>query len=444
MKDKIKISDHFSYSRLLRFTLPSIAMMVFVSIYGIVDGFFISNYVGKTPFAASNFVIPFLMMLGIIGFMFGTGGGALIAKTMGEGDYKKARSIFSLLVYLSFLSGIVIAILSYFFLPHLLIFLGAEGEMLKDGVLYGRIVIFSVPFFILQYEFQSFFVVAGKPKLGFYVTLCAGLSNIILDFLLVAVIPLGLVGAAFATVVSELVGGSVPLLYFSRKNSSTLFLGKTKFDKKALLKVCANGSSEFMTNISMAIVNTLYNVQLLRYAGEDGVAAYGAMMYVSMIFIAIFLGYSNGSGPIVSYHYGAKNIGELKQLLRKSLVIILTSSFFMFLFAYLLSSFLSNVFVGYDKELFDMTNSGFKIFSFSFLFSGFAIYGSSFFTALNDGLTSALISFLRTLVFEILSVLLLPLILGLNGIWLSIVVAEVMAVVVTLFFFYRKRSVYGY
>lgn len=444
MKDKIKISDHFSYSRLLRFTLPSIAMMVFVSIYGIVDGFFISNYVGKTPFAASNFVIPFLMMLGIIGFMFGTGGGALIAKTMGEGDYKKARSIFSLLVYLSFLSGIVIAILSYFFLPHLLIFLGAEGEMLKDGVLYGRIIIFSVPFFILQYEFQSFFVVAGKPKLGFYVTLCAGLSNIILDFLLVAVIPLGLVGAAFATVVSELVGGSVPLLYFSRKNSSTLFLGKTMFDKKALLKVCANGSSEFMTNISMAIVNTLYNVQLLRYAGEDGVAAYGAMMYVSMIFIAIFLGYSNGSGPIVSYHYGAKNIGELKQLLRKSLVIILTSSFFMFLFAYLLSSFLSNVFVGYDKELFDMTNSGFKIFSFSFLFSGFAIYGSSFFTALNDGLTSALISFLRTLVFEILSVLLLPLILGLNGIWLSIVVAEVMAVVVTLFFFYRKRKMYEY
>lgn len=440
----IKLSDHFSYKKLLRFTVPSIAMMIFTSIYGVVDGFFVSNFVGKTPFAAVNFIMPFLMILGAFGFMFGTGGSALVAKTMGEGDRERANRIFSLILYVSIAVGIAVAVLGIFFLRPVAKMLGAEGELLENCVMYGRIILLATPAFMLQYEFQSFFVTAEKPKLGLAVTVAAGVTNMVLDALLVGLLPLGLVGAATATAISQCVGGIVPLFYFSRKNSSLLRLCKTHFDGKALLKTCINGSSELMSNISFSIVGILYNIQLLNYAGENGVAAYGVLMYVNFIFISAFIGYSVGSAPIVGYNFGAENKTELKSLLRKSTVIVGCFSVFMVLVAELLARPFGMLYVGYDTELLEMTVKGFVISSFSFLFSGMAIYGSSFFTALNDGLTSALISFLRTLVFQVAAVIIFPLIWGIDGIWVSIVAAELMATLTTVLFLILKRKKYGY
>ncbi len=441
---EIKLSDHFTYKKLLRFTLPSVIMLIFTSIYGVVDGFFVSNIVGKAPFTAVNFIMPVLMILGAIGFMFGTGGGALIGRTLGEGKPDKANRQFSLFVYATFILGVLTAVLSILFLPQIASVLGAKGQLLQDSVLYGRIILIALPFQMLQFEFQSFFVTAEKPKLGLYVTVASGLANMVLDVLFMAVFKWGLAGAALATGISQLVGGVLPVLYFMCPNSSLLRLTKTRYDGKAMLKACTNGSSELMSNISMSLVAMLYNIQLLKYAGEDGIAAYGVLMYVNMIFLAIFIGYSVGSAPVISFHFGAQNHAELKNLRQKSNVIIGVSSLLMLAFGFLLAKPLSLLFVGYDKGLSDMTVHAFYIFSFSFLFAGFAIFGSGFFTALNDGLTSALISFLRTLVFQMAAVLLLPLVLGLDGIWISIVVAEAAASAFTFLFICIRQKKYRY
>lgn len=443
---KIQLSDHFSYGRLLRFTAPSIAMMIFTSVYGVVDGFFVSNYAGKTPFAAVNLIMPFLMVIATVGFMFGTGGSALVAKSFGEGEPERANRNFSLFVYVSFALGVVLAVLGIVFIRPISIRLGAEGALLDNCVVYARIILAALPFYVLQLLFQSFFVTAEKPQLGLAVTVSAGLTNMVLDAVLVISLPqqYKLAGAALATALSQVVGGTVPLFYFARKNSSILRLGRTAFDGRAILKACTNGSSEFMSNVSMNIVGMLYNTQLLKFAGENGVAAYGVMMYVSMIFSAAFIGYSIGTAPVVGYHDGARNFPELKSLLRKSLVVIGLFGVCMVASAELLSSRLARMFVGYDAALMELTVSGFQIFALSFIFMGFAIYGSSFFTALNDGLTSAAISFLRTLVFQVAAVLLLPTIWDIDGIWMSIVVAEFMAVVLTAAFLATKRRKYHY
>ncbi len=440
----IQLSDHFDCKRLLRFTFPSIIMMVFTSIYGVVDGFFVSNYAGKTPFAAVNFIFPVLIILGCPGFMLGTGGSALIAKTMGEGDKKRANQIFSLLIYVGAAAGVVLGAAGIALLPSVAVLLGAEGRLLADCVTYGRIILLAGPFFMLQMEFQCLFATAEKPKLGLTVTVAAGVTNMVLDWLLVGVFRWGLVGAAAATAVSQAVGGVIPLIYFARENSSLLRLTRCPFDGAVLLKTCANGSSELMSNISMSVVSMLYNGQLMAKAGEDGVAAYGVLMYVSMVFQAIFIGYAVGTAPVVGYHHGAGNRGELKGLLRRSVLLIGGFSAAMCLAGETLGRPLSVIFVGYDPDLLDMTAHAFAIFSVAFLFSGFAIFGSSFFTALNDGLTSALISFLRTLVFQCAAVIIFPILWGLDGIWWSIVAAEVMAVAVTLAFLTAKRKKYGY
>lgn len=441
---KIQLSEHFSYKKLLRFTLPSIIMMIFTSIYSVVDGFFVSNFVGKTPFAAVNFIMPFLMILGAFGFMFGTGGSALISKTMGEGDKEKAKQLFSLFIYVSAGCGVVIAAAGIIFIRPVAALLGADGTMLEDCVRYGRIILITLPAYMLQFEFQSFFVAAEKPHLGLIVTIAAGVTNMTLDALLVAVFSLGLAGAAAATAISQCVGGIIPLIYFLCPNSSILRLTRTKFDGRALFKACTNGASELMSNISMSIVGMLYNMQLIKYAGENGVAAYGVLMYVNFIFLAAFIGYSVGTAPIIGYNYGSGNHSELKNLLKKSLCLIGIFSVAMVVAAEGLAHPLASMFVGYDLELFKMTLRGFMIYSFSFLFSGIAIFGSSFFTALNDGLISALISFLRTLVFQVAAVLVFPLIWGIDGIWVSIVAAELMAVSVTVMFLLMKRKKYHY
>ena len=442
----IQLSDHFTYGKLVKFTIPSIVMMIFTSIYSVVDGLFVSNFAGKTAFSAVNLMMPVFMIIATVGFMFGTGGTAIVANTFGAGNKEKANRYFSLFVYVAFALGVLFAMLGLAFIRPLATLIGAKGQLLEYCVDYGRIILTALPFFVLQLLFQSFFVAAERPHLGLLVTGVSGVTNIILDAVLVILLPLEykLAGAAVATAFSQFLGGVIPLVYFLRKNSSILRLGKTNFDGKAIAKACTNGSSEFMSNVSMNIVGMLFNIQLLHYAGENGVAAYGVMMYVSMIFSAAFIGYSIGSAPIISYHDGAKNTDELKGLLKKSLRLLGVSGLVMLLAAQLLAVPLAQIFVGYDKQLVDLTVSGFRVFALAFPFMGFAIFGSGFFTALNDGLTSALISFLRTLVFEAGAVLLLPLIFGIDGIWFSIVVAEVMAVVFTSIFLITKRKKYHY
>ena len=442
----IQLSDHFNYRKLIKFTLPSIAMMIFTSIYSVVDGFFVSNFAGKTPFAAINLIMPVLMILGTVGFMFGTGGTALVAKTYGEGDKEKANRYFSLFVYVVTAIGVILAIVGFVFIRPIAMLLGAESSLLENCVLYARIVLLALPFFILQVMFQSFLVAEEKPQMGLTVTVSAGLTNIALDALLVILLPQEhkLAGAAIATAMAQFVGGMVPLVFFIRNKNGILCLGKTKFDGSALFKACTNGSSEFMSNISMSIVGILYNLQLMKYAGENGVAAYGVMMYVSMIFSAAFVGYSIGTTPIIGYHDGAQNHDELKGLLRKSLVLVSSFGLAMILSAELLASPLSKIFVGYDAELFNLTVSGMRIFALSFGFMGFGIFASGFFTALNDGLTSALISFLRTLVFQSGAIMLFPVIWGIDGVWISVVVAEFMSLVLGGFFLIVKRKTYHY
>ncbi|MBR7095035.1 MAG: MATE family efflux transporter [Clostridia bacterium] len=444
MKEKMRLSDHFTYRRLFRFALPSVAMMIFTSIYGVVDGYFVSNYVGKTPFAALNFIMPFLMILGTLGFMLGSGGSALVSKTLGEGDRGRANSLFSLFVYVTVGAGLLIAVLGILLLRPVAALLGAEGQMLSDCVTYGRVILLALPAYMLQLEFQIFFVTAEKPGLSFAFTAAAGCANMLLDALFVAVLDGGLVGAAAATAVSQAIGGFGPLVYFLSKNSSILRIGKTKLDTPSLARAMGNGSSELMSNVSMSLVGMLYNAQLMAYAGEDGVAAYGALMYVNFVFISAFIGYTIALSPPVGYHFGAGTTDELKNLLRKSLVIVLTASVLMTAAGLFLAYPLSTLFTGYDPALLSMTVRGFFFFSFSFLFAGLAILGSAFFTALNNGAVSALLSFLRTMVFQVSAVLLLPLVLGLDGIWLSIAVAELCAALVTALCLVKYKKRYRY
>lgn len=442
---KIQLSDHFTIQRLLRFVFPSILMMIFTSIYGVVDGLFVSNFVGKTSFAAVNLIMPVLMALGALGFMIGTGGSALVAVTLGWGKRERANTLFSMLIYVTIALGLLVTVAGLIWLRPIAAALGATGSMLEDCVLYGRIILAAETVYMLQNVFQSFFVTAEKPHLGLAVTVAAGVTNMVLDFLFVAVFRWGLAGAAVATAFSQVVGGGVPLIYFSHaRNTSLLRLTRAGLDLRALWKVCTNGSSELMTNLSLSLVNILYNFQLLRLIGEDGVAAYGVIMYVNFIFISIFLGYSIGSAPIIGYHYGADHREELQGLFRKSLILVGGGGILLTGIAVVLATPLATIFVGYDQDLLSLTARGLRLYSLSFLVVGFNIFASAFFTALNDGLVSALISFLRTLLFQIAAVLLLPALLGVDGIWLAIVAAEGTALAVSLFFLIGKRSKYHY
>ncbi len=441
----IKLSDHFTFRRLLKFVFPSIAMMVFTSIYGVVDGLFVSNYAGKAAFTAVNLIFPFIMVLGAVGFMIGTGGTAIVAKTLGEENNRhKANGYFSLLVYTTIILGVIIALIGIFTVRPIAHVLGAEGVMIEYCVTYARIIFCALPFFMLQNIFQSFFVSAEKPQLGLFVTVGAGVTNIVLDYLLVGVISLGLEGAAIATAISQTVGGLVPLLYFAFPNSSTLKLTKARCEWWVLVKTCTNGMSELLGNISMSVVSMLYNFKLIEVAGNDGVAAYGVIMYLQFIFVSIFIGYAIGCAPIISYNYGAENHIELQGIFKKSLILMLGTGVVMMLLSIVLSNPLSKVFVGYDKDLYNMTVKGFRLFSVAFLPCGINIFASSFYTALNNGVVSAVLSVLRTVVFQVIMVLLLPVWWGLEGIWFSSPMTEILSVIVAGVFFVALRKKYQY
>lgn len=441
---KIKLSDHFTYSKLLRFVFPSIIMMVFTSIYGVVDGLFVSNFAGKTAFASINLVMPFVMILGGIGFMIGTGGTALVSKVLGEGKKEKANEIFTMMIIFTLLLGALLSVIGVISMPWVAKFLGATEEMMADCVIYGRIVTGFTVAFMLQNVFQSFLIAAEKPKLGLLATVLAGITNMALDAIFIIVFKWGVAGAAIATGLSQCVGGIFPLIYFLRKNSSLLRLTKTKLEIKPILNACGNGSSELMSNISSSVVSMIYNFQLMKYVGEDGVSAYGVLMYVQFIFVAIYIGYAIGCAPITGYHFGARNHNELKNMLRKSSFLSAVSGVVLTILAIALSSPLAKIFVGYDEELYELTRHAFRLFAYSFLLAGFNIFTSSFFTALNNGAVSAAISFMRTLIFQTSSVLILPIFLGVDGIWWAITVAEVFAFILSLTFLFAKRKKYHY
>ena len=444
-KQKIQLSDHFDYSRLLRFVLPCIGTMLFTSIYGIVDGLCVSNFVGKTAFAAVNLIMPLPMLVGSVGFMLGTGGCAIVGITLGEGDREKADRYFSLFVWTGLLAGIVLAAVGVLIVRPAAALLGAKGEMLDYALRYGRVLMLSLPTFILQNMFQSFFVTAEKPHLGFWFTVGAGCTNMVLDVLMVGVWGWGVEGAAIATFISQLVGGVLPVFYFlNRKNTSLLHLCRPQFEGGVLLKACVNGSSELMTNLSMSLVNILYNYQLLRLAGENGVAAYGVIMYAAFLFVAVFVGYAVGSAPIVSFHYGARNHAEVHNLYRKSLRLIAVVAVTLTLASMFIIPCVARIFVGYDAELLALTSRAFRLYALSFLIMGFNVYASSFFTALGDGVTSALISFLRTLAFQVIAILLLPMLLGIDGIWLAVTAAELAALAVSAAMLLTKDKVFHY
>lgn len=440
----MKISDHFTWKKLFLFTLPSIIMMVFTSLYGVVDGFFISNFVGETEFAAINFVLPIIMILGAVGFMFGSGGSALIAKTLGEGKKEKANKIFSLLIYTLIIIGIIFSAIMFIFLEPLVILLGAEGGMIESGVIYGKILLLILPLYIVQFAFQALIITSEKPTFGLIVTLIVGFTNIILDALFIAIFKWGIIGAACATAISQSLGAIIPLIYYSRDNTSLLRLGKTTLDIKSILKTCLNGSSEFIGNVAMSILGIIFNALLMHHYGEYGVSAYGVYMYVGFIFVAIFIGYVSGMAPLIAYNYGAKNIKELKNIFNKSVVIITITSICMALFCFLLSKPLSWIFVGYNEELLQLTIHVLKVASFSFIFCGINIFASSLFTALNNGVVSAIISFTRTIIFQIGLVIILPIIFGKEGLWYSIVLAEVFGFIISTFFIIYCKKGYQY
>ncbi len=441
---KIELSEHFTYEKLIKFTIPTIIMMIFTSIYGVVDGIFVSNVVGSDSFAAVNLIMPALMIFGTIGFMIGTGGSALVSKTIGEGDIKKANRYFSMLIYLLIIVGLILSIIAVVTVKPMSKLLGAEGKILEECITYGTVLIMFLIPFVLQNCFQSFLIVAEKPTFGLVISIITGISNMILDWVFMYVLKQGIFGAALATGISQTIGGIVPLIYFIRPNKSKLRLVKTKIEWKAILQACVNGSSEMLTNLSLSLVNMLYNMQLMKYIGADGVVAYGIIMYVGFIFVGTYLGYSIGTAPIIGFHYGAGNTDELKSLLKKSIKLIGITSLIMTIIAEITSKILASIFVSYDIELLNMTANAIRIFSISYLISGFNIFSSSFFTALNNGIVSAAISFLRTLLFQIAMIFILPAIWGVNGIWLAVVFAEILALIVSIIFLYINREKYQY
>ncbi|MBR2546802.1 MAG: MATE family efflux transporter [Eubacterium sp.] len=444
---RIKLSDHFDYKRLIRYATSAICMMVFTSIYGMVDGFFVSNYCGKTPFAALNIIYPVIMVISTVGFMLGTGGSAVVARTLGEGRKDDAQHYFSMFVYADIVLGVTLTAAAQLLLPEISSMLGAEGEIFDYTIIYARTVLLSTPALTLQFMFQTFFNTAEKPKLGFYVTVLSGVANMILDYVYVGMLGMGIRGAALATVASEYIGGVIPLIYFALPNDSLLGLIKpseVKFEARIFFHACWNGISEFFGNISAAVISIMYNMQLLRYSGEDGVSAFGVVMYVYLLFGAIQIGYSMATSPIVSFHYGARNMKEVHNVLKRSLIIIAVASVAMFAAAELMSGVIARIFVSYDQSLYELTHWAFRVTSVSYLFFGFGVYGSSFFTALGNGTISAIIEVSRLFIFQVLFLYTLPEFFGAAGIFYAFMLAESSGIIISGIFLVAMRKKYGY
>ena len=424
----IELAGHYTHRRIVRSVLPSIGMVLVTSIYSIVDGFFVANFAGKPGFAAVNLTFPAIMMIGSLGLMIGTGGAALVAKIKGEGYPEKANRVFTMLVQFCLALGVVMGVALAIGAPAVARWLGADAPMMDECVTYIRLNMIGMPGFVLQCAFQSFYMAAERPQLGTLMSVVAGVTNVVLDAILVWALGLGVTGAAIATTAGCLVGGLFPLFYFSsRHNRGTLRIVPTRILWPYIGKACTNGLSEYVGSIAMNIVTMCYNLQLMRYLGEDGVSAYGVVMYIAFIFAAVFIGYNIGITPIIGYHYGADDLHEQRSLFYKSLSIIGVLGVLMTLSAELFAGPLARVFVGYDKALTALTIRAMRLYMLAFLINGINMFVSALFTGLNNGVVSAVASFTRTLVFEMACVWLLPVLLGIDGIWVAWPIAEVLA-----------------
>lgn len=441
---KIQLSDHFTYKKLIRYSIPMIGVLIITSIYGVIDGLFISNVEGDIAFSAVNLILPGVMMFSSIGFMIGSGGAAIVSKTLGEGKRDMASKYFSMLIYLLIISGIICAIIGAIFTKQIANLLGASGKMIDYCIEYGRILFLFLPFMMLQYAFQSYFAVAEKPTFGLIITICAGLANFIGDFLLIKVFSFGVSGAAVASGASMVVGSIPAILYFALNKNLKFKLVPTKFNFKIIRQALSNGSSEMVSYLSMSFVNMLYNAQLMKYYGENGVSAYGVIMYVGFVFSGFYMGVSQAMAPVVGYNYGAQNKEELKNVFKKSIVTLSIIAIFLTLFAELLSYPIGFVFFRKNKELLSLTKMAIRLYAIGYIISWVNIFGSAFFTGLNNGFASAVISFGRMLVFQLSAIFIMPLIFGEKGLWLAMVVSECLSLFVTSFFVLTKRKKYGY
>ena len=441
MKD-IKLSDHFTYSRLLLFALPTIGMILISITYDVVDGYFVSNFIGKTAFSAVNIIYPFQLALSMVGYMFGAGGSALIAAELGNGHAQNARLYFTLIVKAAAVIGTVLAILGILFLRPIAVLIGATPEILNYGLPYGRTLFLFLPVMILGYAFQSILITAEMPRLGLYISIGNLFSNLLFDWLFVAVLKWGMVGAAAATGIGACLNGIIPLLYFAKPRSGPLHFVRGKAQIGPLLKACANGASEMVNDLATSLIFIFYNFQLLRLLGEDGVAAYGVTVFVEGIFASVFYGMAMQATSIVGYHFGAQNHTELRSLLKKGIVLNLAFGILMFFLAQFSASFISGIYVGYDEKVFQLSVHALKMFAFAFLLQGFNEYASAYFTGLNNGLVSGILAFTRTFVFQTAAIFLLPVFWGADGLWVAQAAAELFAALTAVFFFAAHRKEY--
>lgn len=442
---RIELSGHYSVRRLLVSAVPSIVMILVTSLYSIVDGVFVSNFAGTTPFAALNLMWPAMQVVTVLGLMVGTGGSALVSKTKGEGDDKKADAIFSTLVRFTLILGVIMGALFFILTPQIARWLGAEGELLRQSIIYARICISVAPVFMIQMAFNSFFMAAEKPQLGTALSIASGITNIIVDAVLIVWLKMGIAGAAIGTASGMAVGGLYPIFYFSSKrNSSSLHLVKNTAEFRHVLKACSNGLSEYVGNIALSVVSICYNVQLMKYLGENGVSVYGILMYLGFAFASLFIGYNIMATPVIGYNYGAGNRPELKSLLNKSMGIVLTTGILLAGIVTALARPLATIFVSYDPELLDLAVRAIRIYFISFTICGINMFTSAWFTGLNNGIVSAVAAFTRTLVFELGAVFVIPALFGIDAIWAAVNVAEVLALILSAALILAFRRRYGY
>ena len=436
------LSRAYTLSGLVRFALPSMVMMVFLSVYTIVDGIFISNFVGTLALGAVNIIFPLISLEMGLGIMLATGSNAIIARRLGEGDAALARQNFSLVVLVAVVCGLMVEGLALLFLPQIIDLLGASAAQYPYCRDYPRAMLLFAPALFLQVGFQSYFVTAGRPKLGLLVMVGAGLVNIGLDYLLIP--RLGVAGAGLATGLGYMVPAMAGLCFFARPRGGDLYLVRPSLERGLLWRACLNGSSEMVSNMANAVSTFLFNIMFMRCYGEDGVAAITMALYFQFVFAAVYFGYSGGVAPIISYKFGNGDTAGLRQVVRDSFRFILGISLLNFTVAILVSAPALLLFAGGNREVASIAQEGFPLFAVSFLFAGVGIFASNMFTALSDGVTSALISFMRTLLFLALAILLLPLVFKEAGLWAAISVAEGMGALVALVCLVLRRPQYQY
>lgn len=433
-----------STASLLKFAAPTIFSMLLMEIFGIVDGLFVVRLIGTDALSAVNITFPIVLMSIALGMMFSSGGSALVSRRLGQKRERTARQNFSLIAVSAFVCGAVLAALGLAFLKPLLYFLGTNDALYGMCYEYARTTLMFVPVTIFACVFFMFYIARGKAGLGMIVTASAGLINVILDYVFIAVFDMGLFGAALATGIGYSASGVVGLLYFTFNRRGSLYLEKPKWDRFVLTKACFNGASEMVSNVSVCIITVLLNNIVMRLAGADGVAAITVVLYMQTSLMSVCFGYSMGISPLVSYNYGKRETARLQRTFAVSLRLIGLVSVGVFAFCNFATAGLVGLFVDEGTHVFDMAYKGLRLFSFTFLFMGLNVFASALFTALSNGKVSAVLSFCRTLVFVVGFLLVLPLYWQMTGVWLSMPLAEALSCLLSVYCFAKYKGVYKF